>query len=181
MRFGTDGSAEGGRHPAQSPGRTPHAYLSARDVAGNTSRETLTFTVVDTMFSAILSTDSTICRKSVELDLAGHPTSGLISRLIIRNMEEPPCSLSTTPPSHSHGTSVTPPEQPSLTAHTEHRSSSPTDCASDQATRRDSHSYARTTEPLPPLRNFHIHPIFIKSPLLHDTKNDLQNSLPRNP
>ncbi len=39
------------------------------------------------MFSAILSTDSTICRKSVELDLAGHPTSGLTSRLIIRNME----------------------------------------------------------------------------------------------
>ena len=68
---------------------------------------------------------------------------------------------------------MTPPEQPSLTAHTEHRSSSPTDCASDQATRRDSHSYARTTEPLPPLRNFHIHPIFIKSPLLHD-KNDLR-------
>ncbi|WP_289760542.1 type IX secretion system sortase PorU [Duncaniella muris] len=87
MRFGTDGSAEVAYTLRNLPAGRHTLTLSARDVAGNTSRETLTFTVVDTMFSAILSTDSTICRKSVELDLAGHPTSRLTSRLIIRNME----------------------------------------------------------------------------------------------
>lgn len=86
LRFSPDGSAEivfplrnlaAGRHTLT---------LSARDIAGNTSRETLTFTVVDNLFSAVLSSDSTICRESVELDLSGQTASGLTSRLIIRDM-----------------------------------------------------------------------------------------------
>lgn len=85
LSFNTDGSAEL-RYSVGKLGDGRHTLtLSARDVAGNTARKTLTFTVVSNPLSARLCCDSTFVRESVQFDLLSATTSELSARLIIRD------------------------------------------------------------------------------------------------
>ena len=86
LSFNTDGSAEL-RYPVGKLGDGRHTLtLSARDVAGNTARKTLTFTIVSNPLTAVLSCDSTFVRESVEFLLISPATmSGLSARLLIRD------------------------------------------------------------------------------------------------
>lgn len=85
LSFNTDGSAEL-RYPVGKLGDGRHTLtLSARDVAGNTARKTLTFTVVSNPITALLSCDSTFVRDIVEFRLMSPTTSELNTRLLIRD------------------------------------------------------------------------------------------------
>lgn len=86
LRFGQDGKAEI-IYPIENLSDGRHTItVSARDVAGNTARKTLTFTVVSNPFSTTLTADSTIVRESVEFSLAKQPSADLTCRLIVRNL-----------------------------------------------------------------------------------------------
>lgn len=85
LSFNPDGSAEL-RYPVGKLGDGRHTLtLSARDVAGNTARKTLTFTIVSNPLTAVLYCDSTFVRESVQFDLLSATTSELSARLIIRD------------------------------------------------------------------------------------------------
>lgn len=85
LSFNPDGSAEL-RYSVGKLGDGRHTLtLSARDVAGNTARKTLTFTVVSNPLSARLCCDSTFVRDIVEFRLMSPTTSELNTRLLIRD------------------------------------------------------------------------------------------------
>lgn len=85
LSFNPDGSAQL-RYPLGKLGEGRHTLtLSARDVAGNTARKTVTFTVVSNPLTALLSCDSTFVRDLVEFRLTSPTTSELNTRLLIRD------------------------------------------------------------------------------------------------
>ncbi|MDE6175865.1 MAG: hypothetical protein K2F88_09915, partial [Duncaniella sp.] len=86
LRFGPDGKAEI-IYPIENLQDGRHTLtISARDVAGNTARKTLTFTVVSNPLTTTLSADSTIVRESVEFSLAKQPSADLTCRLLVRDL-----------------------------------------------------------------------------------------------
>lgn len=85
LRFMSDGSARI-VYPLGSISSGRHTLtMSVHDVAGNTSKKTLTFTVINTSLEATLSADSTIVRESVILTLHTS-TADAGCRLLIRDV-----------------------------------------------------------------------------------------------
>ncbi len=87
LRHEPDGNARLPLHLTNLSDGHHHIKIYARDIAGNTSSESIHFTVINTPLKAILSTDCTVARDHIEFSLQPTLSSETESTLLIQDFK----------------------------------------------------------------------------------------------